>query len=248
MSAAGAAPLVLVTRPAAEAEETAAKLRARGFAPFVEPMLEIVPRPGPMLELAGVQAILVTSGNGARLLAERTPVRDRPVFAVGDTTQATLAALGFTRVRSAGADAEALAELVKRSCNPAAGALVHARGAAIQVDPALPLTAAGFAIWPVVLYDACPVSAFSPALERTMRERQLRYALFFSSRTAEAFVRLAGVAGLIARCDVIEACCLSPAIAAALDGVRWRAVRSAVRRDQDAMLDLLPRTGRAEGM
>ena len=243
------APLVLVTRPALEAAETAVRLRERGFAPFIEPMLQIVPRPGPMLDLAGVQAILITSGNGARALAQRTAVRDLPVYAVGDATAAALKTLGFASVRNAGADAEALAKLVGQSCSPAAGALLHARGEAVQNDPALPLTEAGFAVRPVVLYEACPVSAFSPALERTMRERRLRHALFFSSRTAEAFVRLAGAAGLLAPCESMEACCLSPAVAAALDGVRWRAVRIAVRRDLDAMLDLLPRApGRAKGM
>ena len=46
--------------------------------------------------LAACQAILVTSANGARALAEATEQRSKPIFAVGDTTAATAEGLGFT--------------------------------------------------------------------------------------------------------------------------------------------------------
>jgi uroporphyrinogen-III synthase len=235
--------LVLVTRPSPEAEETAARLEALGHACLIEPMLEIVPLAGPPLDLTGVQALLVTSRNGARALAARTPVRGLRVFAVGEATASLLADLGFAAVEAAEGTALDLARRVRGSCAPAGGALLHVRGAEVVSDPVPLLRAAGFEARSAVLYEARTPSAFSPHLERTMRQRAIGYALFFSRRTARTFVSLTEAAGLRPACADIEACCLSAAVAAGLEGVGWRAVRVSVRPSQDALLALLPPAG-----
>ena len=235
------APLALVTRPRPEAEATAARLAALGYRNFIEPMVEIVPCRGPLLDLSGVQALLVTSGNGAVALADRTPVRDQRLFAVGDATAGTLSRLGFASVESAKGDAGDLAALIKQRCDPAAGSLLHIRGDAVDNDPAALLRAAGFAVRTAILYESRAPSAFSQQLERTMRQHDLGFALFFSPRAGRTFVTLAQAAGLASNCESVEACCLSAAIAAAVQGVRWRAVRVAVRPEQSALLALLPR-------
>jgi uroporphyrinogen-III synthase len=235
--------LVLVTRPRPDAEETAARLEELGYQALIEPMLEVVPLAGAPLDLAGVQALLVTSRNGARALAGRLASRDRPVFAVGDATAAALRDLGFARVQAAEGTALDLAQRVRRSCERAMGALLHVRGDAVAGDPAPVLRAAGFEVRAAVLYEARTPSAFSPHLERTMRQRAIGYALFFSRRTARTFVSLAEAADLRSACADIEACCLSAAVAAGLEGVGWRAVRVSVQPDQDALLALLPPAG-----
>jgi uroporphyrinogen-III synthase len=240
-------PVVLVTRPRPEAEETAARVQALGYPCLVEPMLEIVPLAGPPLDLAGVQALLVTSRNGARALAARTLERGYPVFAVGEATAQSLRALGFTAVRAAAGTAADLATSVRRACDPGRGALLHIRGDAVATDPVPLLRGAGFEARSVVLYEARTPFAFSPHLERTMRQCAIGYTLFFSPRTARTFVTLANAAGLGSTCAEIEACCLSGAVAEALDGVRWRAVRVSVRPQQEALLDLLPSSGERRG-
>ena len=60
---------VLLTRPREDSEGLAAQLAARGVDSFIEPLLEVRFRDGPPLELAGVAALLMTSGNGVRALA-----------------------------------------------------------------------------------------------------------------------------------------------------------------------------------
>ena len=233
------APLVLVTRPRPEAEETAARLRSLGFEPMIEPMLEIVPLAGPPLDLSGVQALLVTSRNGARALARRTARRDLRVLAVGDATAKTVRDLGFAEVESAAGAASDLAEVVRRRCDPRGGRLLHIRGDEIAVDPVGLLQAAGFDAEPLVLYESRTPSAFGGRLERTMRQHALGYALFFSPRTARTFVTLARAADLGPDCEGVEACALSAVVALALQGVPWGAVRVSVRPEQGALLDLL---------
>jgi uroporphyrinogen-III synthase len=233
--------LVLVTRPQPEAEATAVQVEALGYRTLIEPLIEIVPCAGPPLEFEGIQAVLVTSANGARALATRTPVRGQRVFAVGDATANTLQQLGFHQVESAGGNADDLARLVQRRCEPSRGTLLHVRGDAVASDPSVPLSGAGFSVRSAVLYETRTPSAFSPSLERTMRHNDLAYGLFFSARTARTFVRLAVAAGVACACERSEALCMSHAVASAAEGVPWQAVRVAVRPDHEALLNLLPK-------
>ncbi|MGQ3075829.1 MAG: uroporphyrinogen-III synthase, partial [Ferrovibrionaceae bacterium] len=83
---------ILVTRPAEQAAETARHLAALGHDVLIDPLLEIVARPGDLPPLDGVAAVLVTSVNGARALAAATPRRDVLTVAVGGRTAADLAA------------------------------------------------------------------------------------------------------------------------------------------------------------
>ena len=131
-------------------------------------------------------------------------------------------------------------------CQPDQGRLLYIRGDEVASDPIPPLRRAGFRVDPAILYGTTTPSAFSPHLERTMRQRGLAYALFFSPRTARTFVTLTRAAGLGPECAGIEACALSAAVASALQGVPWRAVRVSVRPEQDSLLALLPRQGIAE--
>src|SRR5580658_8892954 len=110
----------LVTRPRHEAEQLAARLAERGIDAVIEPMMTIVDR-GALPDLVGVQAILCTSANGVRALAQASGERGVPVFAVGDATAREACAAGFRAVDSAGGNVEDLARLVARRLRPVDG-------------------------------------------------------------------------------------------------------------------------------
>src|SRR5688572_29455279 len=95
---------ILVTRPREDAERLAEQLEAKGHAIVIEPIFTIEPMPETPLDLDGVQALLLTSANGARAFGMRSPRRDLRVFAVGDATADAARALGFSDVESAGGD------------------------------------------------------------------------------------------------------------------------------------------------
>src|SRR5581483_6358573 len=137
---------VLVTRPLDDGRETAALLEARGHTAIVAPLLSVRFHDGPPLDLDSVQALLVTSANGARALARRTARRDLPVFAVGPQTAAEAHACGFAHVHSGAGDASALADAVRAKLSPADGIIVHAAGAEAEGKLAAALTTAGFAV------------------------------------------------------------------------------------------------------
>lgn len=239
----------LVTRPLEDAGPVVAALRRRGIACMVEPMLRIVPLPAPVIDLDGVQGLVVTSANGARAFAAACRRRDLPVYAVGEASAAAARQLGFSPVESADGDVAALADLVAHHAVPGAGALFHPAGRVSAGDLAGRLEALGFSLRRSRLYEARPADAFSAPLKAALAALRdggeaapaagLRWVLFFSPRTAASFVSLSETAGLADACRRLIALCLSRNVAAAADAIEWRAVAVAARPEQEALLALL---------
>ena len=145
---------VLVTRPREDAERLAAQLEARGHAMRHRTDLHDRTVPETPLDLDGVQALLLTSANGARAFGMRSRRRDLRVFAVGDATAEAARALGFADVESAGGDVDDLVRLARARAQPDAGALLHVAGSAVAGDLAGQLGADGFDVRRAVLYRA----------------------------------------------------------------------------------------------
>ena len=232
---------LLVTRPAEDAAPLVAQLERLGVAAVSEPMMAIEPIAGPPVDVAGTQALLVTSANGARAFAARNVERDVPVLAVGDASAATARALGFVRVESAAGDVAALAELCRRRLDPAAGLLVHVAGTRVACDLAGTLVRAGFRYRREVLYRARAAERLSDTTAAALAQGRLDGVLFFSPRTAESFVRLAQRADAAAHLARLTAYCLSDAVAAKAREASWRRIVVAARPEQESLLAAIAR-------
>ncbi len=238
---------VVITRPREDAILLAEQLAEQDIEAMIEPMLEIVRRPlNAALDFNGVQAILATSANGVRMLAQVSVRRDLPLFAVGPASAEAAAACGFAEISAASGDVEALAKLVCARLRPNAGSLVHVAGKHIAGDLTGALGAAGFNVRREVLYEARAATAFSERLRDALATGGLDGVLFFSPRSAGTFVTLLKAAGLAQRTASLDALCLRDAVAKAAGGVTWRRVAVAERLDQEAVLAFLdPGSARA---
>jgi hypothetical protein len=115
---------LLVTRPLDEAERTTVRLRKLGHEALLAPMLRIEAIDDATWDDSGWRAVLMTSGNAARMLAlhpKRAGLLSLPLFAVGGRTADAARAAGFADVISAEGDAGDLVRLV--------GARIPPRGA-----------------------------------------------------------------------------------------------------------------------
>ncbi len=224
----------LVTRPRHEAATLAALLAERGIDTIIEPMIEIVDHDAPLLDLAGVGAILCTSANGVRALARASAERGVPLFAVGDATARAARSAGFDAVESAGGDVEDLALLVAARLRPAEGRLLHVAGSEIAGDLAGRLRTAGFLVDRAVLYEVRAATALSPDTTDLIDRGAIDLALFFSPRSATTFARLAApVAAGLGKATAIS---ISRAADAALDGLPFRERLIAAAPTQAALL------------
>jgi len=235
---------VLITRPEREATTLATALAQRGHVPVIAPLfrLEILHPPAEFAtDLSACQAILLSSANGARALAEASEQRGKPILAVGDTTASTAEGLGFSSVTSAAGDGQALAELARTRLDPKAGALLHVSGVDIAQDFAAALAPDGFEVRRVALYEAREETALPDSARAAIEARALDAAMFFSPRASELFARLVQEAGLSAALSNITAIAISPAALQPLSALPFKATVAAARPTRQSVLDEIDR-------
>lgn len=231
---------VLVTRPRADAETFAERLRALSHTTIIEPLIDIVFVDGLPLDLAGVQALALTSANGARAAARRTNERSIQVVAVGPATASEARAQGFTNIsESNGEGVEGLHRHIEATFKPTGGTILHATGTVSAGDLKASLGLAGFSVRMERLYEARAAQSFSGALTAELGAGLVDAAAFFSPRTASLFVSLIEAENLASACRSMIAVALSPAVANALVSLTFREVRVAEQPTAEAMLTLL---------
>ncbi|MBX3497897.1 MAG: uroporphyrinogen-III synthase [Alphaproteobacteria bacterium] len=230
---------MLITRAEPEASGFAEALAAHGHDALKAPLLShqsLTPPDDLDARLEAAQAVLLTSVNGARALAEATSRRDLRLLVVGDATAAAAEALGFHDTLSAAGDVTALAVLVRKQVRADAGPLLHAGGTATAGDLVGQLTASGYAISHVALYETRLADTLPFDVEHALSEGTVDVVTLFSPRTAEAFVKLASrpeIARGLAKTDAVA---MSPAVADRIATLPWRSVAVAGRPTQDEML------------
>lgn len=234
---------LLLTRPEEDAARTAAALEALGHEVILAPLMTIAFCDGPPLALDAVQALLITSANGVRALARRTARRDLPVFAVGAQSAAAAAAAGFCHIRAADGDVEALAKAVVGWADPHGGPLFYAAARDIRVDLAALLAPSGFTVRQEVLYAAVPAERLPAEAISALATGRADGVLLYSPRSAALFMAAVQQAGLADACAGLTAYCLSPAVAAALAGLKCGGYAIAPNPDQASLLALLRRDG-----
>lgn len=239
---------VLIIRPEREATTLAAALAERGHTPVIAPLfrLEFLHPPAEFsATLAACQAVLLTSTNGARALAEASAQRGRPILAVGDTTASTAEGLGFSAVTSAAGDGAALAELARQRLKPADGPLLHVSGREVAADLGALLAPDGFEVKRFALYDAREETVLPDSARAALEARALDAVTFFSPRAASVFASMVEDAGLAANLRDVTAVAISQAALAPATGLPFKAVVAATRPSRQAVLDEIDRLAEA---
>ena len=229
---------VLITRHASAAMKLATILDAEGFRTQLEPLLDIQFNWRP-ISLENVQAMIVTSANGAAALAQSTDERGLTVLAVGEKTATALKDQGFKNTLAAGGNVESLIDLVTETLSPNAGALIHISGEHIAGDLVGALTAKGFSLRRDVVYRAETPSVLSDAAIKSLSDHKLDVVLFFSHRTAMTFASLVMQAGLERELAFATAICLSEAVAQPVRKFSWQKIEIAETPNQQALLQAL---------
>ena len=244
---------ILVTRPLQDAEPLASKLAFKGYQVLCQPMLTIQFEEDAADELntlleedAPPQAIIITSANGARALAHMTTSRHIPVITVGEASAEEAKARGFWYVTPAvegkGGDVEQLIAYVSRTLSKDKGALLHVSGHEVTGDLTGRLKAQGFATKRIIVYRAAAASHLNDDIHEALQLGTLHAVTFYSSRTAQAFIRLIQKEKLEPALAAMRAYCLSPAIAGTLDAEQWQSVLVADTPDSETLLALIEAT------
>lgn len=231
---------LLLTRPAADAERTAAALRDRGHEPIVAPLLDIEISSDAMLGAGPWAAILITSANAVRAVAlhrRRDELRHIPTFTVGDRSGQAMRETGFTDVSSAAGDVSDLAKLVAARVAPEAR-LLYLAGEERSGDLAGLLRAQHYTVETMLVYRAV-IAEQLPRHAGAALAAGIDGVLHFSRRSAEAYVTASRNAGLLetALRGPVHFC-LSARVAEPLTQAGATTVRIAARPDEAALIEL----------
>ncbi len=230
---------IWVTRSAPEAEATADRLRTRGHAPLVAPVLNLRRAEGPPPSLSGIGAVAFTSRNAVTVFCEASQDRTLRVFAVGAATARAAREAGFARVESAEGDVEALAGLIASRCGDLSGAVLHSGASEPAGDLSGALAAAGVPCLQHASYwveDAELPLAATAALQA--RPVELDAVLVHSPRAAR---RLAAFEPVETIASELQAFCISRAAAAPLLKLNFARVAWAPLPNETSLLDLIDR-------
>jgi uroporphyrinogen-III synthase len=230
---------MLVTRPEPEARDTAARLAALDIEATVCPLLEFETLPTSLPDAKGFAAIALTSGSALRALEERGALagfRGLRAYTVGDRTADRAREAGFADVTSAGGSLADLAELLAHA--GVSGPIFYPVGRDQSGDLAKSLAPYGVMVITAQVYAMNPAETLPIGIKQDLVEGQIGAALFYSRRTAETFVRLAGDGigrSVRTRLGVL---CLSETVAEPLVDAHFVRVGLADYPSEEAMMGL----------
>lgn len=234
---------VLVTRPEPDASNTARLLTALGFDPLILPLTKTAGLPEQAEVKGKFDAVVVTSSNALRHASDNllAALAGTPGFAVGDHTAEKLKSAGFSAVKSANGDAEALARLAIDQ-TLAGARIAYLCGVVRRPDFEAALVSAGRTVVPLETYNTIRLNPPEDEVESALGGQDVDAALVYSAESAAALSDLLKRSAASKPLSKTVFCCLSARVATALD-VQVAQIRVAKRPEQEALFDVLKAGG-----
>ena len=231
---------ILITRPQENATSLANQLHRLGHHVMIEPLIQILPLSELLLKLpplSSFEAVVTTSQQAVRCLANLTPHRDFSLWCVGTESSRTAKELGFNTIQTAEGSAEnLLIKLLKTLILPLEKPILHVCGDVIRVNVAEVLRSRGIVAQQVIVYKTQEAEAFSEEAHHALKTGILDAALFYSPRTARIFRNLCKALKLEQHCASLTAFCLSDAIKMEIFDLPWKKIQIAKKTSTDDLL------------
>ena len=239
---------VLLTRPSPDNEASRDALRSRGFDVLLAPMLRFEPAPFASDPDADYQAVIVTSANALRAIESglaQSPLRELPLFAVGEHTASVARELGFADVITAKGDASALRDRVLESVHAdqlkQQWPLLYLAGADISRDLASELGQHGLEVVTQTTYRMVAVATLPRAVCDAFARDEVDAVLHYSRRSAAAFLEAVRNEGIEISALAVPQFCISANVAAVLHEAGAAQVKVAASTDEKALFEALER-------
>lgn len=231
---------LVVTRPQADSERTAAALRARGHAVLVAPLMRIEPVAADLS--GGWGGVIISSANAPSAIAGNpacAALVQLPLFAVGRRSADAARQAGFANVTSAGGDVRDLVQLIAERHADASAPLLYLAGEDRAADLVAELVMHGIAAELAVVYRAV-TAPFPPELIAALKGGEIDGVLHYSKRSAENYIAGARQADIIEQALRVRHFCLSRQIGEPLSRAGAGSIAVAKRPDEAALIELLP--------
>lgn len=185
---------LLVTRPECDAQATINDLRAMGHEVIHLPLMEIEFDGDVRLPDIPLQAVAITSANGARGLAKAglmPQLSGTPAIVVGEASRRAARDAGFTTIETAETgNVDGIITHIRTTRVPEDGGILYASGERTSGDLQGELEQSGFTVHRTILYRADALGELPDALVKQLKNRQIHGVLLFSPRTAKIWLNL----------------------------------------------------------
>ena len=232
---------ILVTRPIDVAKKMAEHLRSEGFECVLDPMLIPVRAENvTFMDRGAEDGFIFSSPRGVRYFVEAASNLnlDLPVWCVGDKTAEMARQNGFTNIHAGEGDSFDLADLiVAESKTPAK--LLHPCGADVQNRFYKTLKTADIEVVPLQVYTMETAPRMQEDALVKIRTDDVYAVLFFSTRTAEALLKLAAQQHISSHTKNMIAVCIRQNVANALEAKDWSAIAVSQEKTEDSMIETL---------
>ncbi|MEM9469736.1 MAG: uroporphyrinogen-III synthase [Pseudomonadota bacterium] len=227
---------ILITRPEPQASELEKQLRNLGFETFKEPMLTIQKIDYNNQGLDSADGYIFTSRTAFDFLEELPLDYDLPVFVVGEKTALAAQKSGFKHIQAIAGNVENLAEELKN----VQGNFVYFRGEYVSHDlNTLLIGHRALAIQNYIVYTTHQVQQFSDKLLKKLDNQEILSILFYSKRTADAFVKALQNHKKEQTLSTITALCLADSVLECLSVLPWRTLKIALNPNQQSLIEML---------
>ena len=208
-----------ITRPEPDATALKKRLIAQGHDVIIEPLMWIDFTETDPIEIDGAQALIATSRNGIRAIAQSEVAdyaRTLPIFVVGPGTAAAAREAGFADIVQGPARGADLVPMIESRAEIHGGPLVHLAGDTVSLGMAEELRHLGFAVLQPTVYIARMAEKLSTAFLPKLVLGEIDAVILLSPRTARTYVELIQAHQLVRSARKLRHFCLSEAVAAAL--------------------------------
>jgi uroporphyrinogen-III synthase len=233
---------LLVTRPQPDADKQSEKLTSLGHDVSTTPLLEVeFLDPGP-LPLTGAQALIATSRNALRAVAEGKDLKaalQLPIFVVGSATANSARELGFGDIHIGPGTAEEMLPLILSECEKENGALVHLAGERMAFDLKTALEGKGFEVAQPIIYRINMADSFAEAARKVIANNKLDGVILMSPATTQTFLAMIEAPELMAIARRLTYFCLSHKVAEPLKRLEDAQILIAGRPTEDDLLALI---------
>jgi uroporphyrinogen-III synthase len=228
---------ILLTRPEADGERSAARLESLGHEVLRGPVLEIVPTGTPVPDKV-FDALIATSAHAFLDLRGTSPrLRTLPAHVVGARTAVAARRAGFEQPGIIGRDGRDLAtRLLAQTRAPAR--FLYLAGLDRRPEVEAMLAGAGHAVTPCITYEARAAQTLPTFVLDALRRDAIDAVLHFSPRSVALYLAIAERAGLLKEALRPLQIAISQATADSL-GTQTRRIAIAPTPDLDGMIACL---------
>lgn len=235
---------VLITRPERDAADLKTRIESFGCWVSLAPLLEIQFLSIDASALAGASAIIATSRNGLRALAQSDALAaalSLPIFTVGPATAKLAQDVGFSRVVTGAGTAADLVPAINNLAASHSGRLVHLAGDHLAFDLNAALASEGIALTALPAYSSVAAETLPVPIVDMLMAGAFDAVVLMSPRSAATWARIIARLPVHPPLATTTHVCLSQAVADGLASLSGVQKLIADRPDADAIVSAVYR-------